>query len=373
MSQCRPLESRNFPDNHNEALTVRRYGWLVRVVTSFNRWRKSGNWFTMPLDTGAVARFDALGDAGYARSPVELVPIALNPEGSVGAALREVRETRMLSLEQVAAATRVRPSYITAIEDFDLAALPSRPFTIGYVRAYAQALRLDAEAVVSRFKAEAPDIEGALQAPSGVRHQRAPRFGSMAAVAVVIALAVLGWNIARHAMSDTPRDSETPRDLSPKVTPKPTDSTPTIGAPLPAPPEASTPDPYVTPGLEAADAAGGSADAAIAAQKAALATAQKSAGPIGHPFTPAGAIYGDLAGASGVILQAKKPTAIIVHNSTGTVFFARQLAAGEAWRAPAIKGLLVDVGNPANVEAFAGGFSKGVLTNPTTPLSQFGG
>ena len=33
----------------------------------------------------------------------------------------------------------------------------------------------------------------------------------------------------------------------------------------------------------------------------------------------------------------------------------------------------LDVGNPADMEAFVGGVSKGVLTQPTTPLSTLGG
>lgn len=328
----------------------------------------------MPLDTGAVANFDALSNTGYARSPVELVPVTLNPDGDIGAALREVREARGLSLEQVAAATRVRPAHITAIENFDLDSLPSRPFAIGYVRAYAQALRLDAEAVVARFKAQAPEVDTNLRTPIGVRHEAQPRFGSLAAVAVLIALGVIGWNIARHAMAHAPRDAESPREVAAAAAPQPTDVTPTIGAPLPPPPEASTPDPYVTPGLGAANAAGGSADAAIAAQAAAKANARPNdVGPVGHPFVPAGTIFGDAATGSGLILQARKATPIIVHGPSGAVYFARQLSAGQAWRAPAVKGLTVEVGNPSDVEVFAAGASKGLLTESPASLGKYGG
>src|SRR5258706_3575904 len=209
MSQSRALESRNFPDNQNEALRMSGYGWLGRAATKFSQWRKSGKWFTMPLDTGAVASFDGLAKAGHARSPVD-VEITLKTDCDVGEALRTVREARGLSVEQVAAATRVRPAHIAAIENFDIAGLPSRPFAIGYVRAYAQALRLDAEAVVARFKLEAPDPESGLRAPVGVRHESKPRFGSMAAVAVVLALAVVGWYIARHGMPEAPREAASP-------------------------------------------------------------------------------------------------------------------------------------------------------------------
>nr|MBA3810945.1 helix-turn-helix domain-containing protein [Caulobacteraceae bacterium] len=92
--------------------------------------------------------------------------------------------------------------------------------------------------------------------------------------------------------------------------------------------------------------------------------------PPGAPFVAAGAVYGATGAGSGVILQARKPTSLIVRGPGGVVYFARQLAAGEAWRAPAMAGLVADAANPASIEVFAGGASRGALMQSQTPLAQ---
>ena len=45
---------------------------------------------------------------------------------------------------------------------------------------------------------------------------------------------------------------------------------------------------------------------------------------------------------------------------------------GEAWRAPTLKGLVVEASTPSAVEAYVGGVSRGLLSDPQTSLSKFG-
>jgi cytoskeletal protein RodZ len=59
---------------------------------------------------------------------------------SVGAYLRQLRETRGVSLEEIARVTRVSSSYLHALEADDFSALPVPVFTRGFVRAYCQTL-----------------------------------------------------------------------------------------------------------------------------------------------------------------------------------------------------------------------------------------
>jgi hypothetical protein len=54
----------------------------------------------------------------------------------------------------------------------------------------------------------------------------------------------------------------------------------------------------------------------------------------------------------------------------GGILFARQIAAGEAWRAPPSPGLVADVGNPASMEVFVDGLSRGDLSEGRTPLDS---
>jgi len=311
----------------------------------------------MPLDADAVADVQSLPPANDHLAPLRPTKVILAQGGNVGAALREARETLGLATEDVAQATRVRAAHISALEAFDLDALPSRPFAVGFVRAYARALGLEPEAVVTRFRAEAPQTDDQLRAPAGLHLQSPRRFGGIAILVVVLLAAVVTWNLVRHARV-APNLAKvvavrTPASRAPAIV-EPAH----LGAPLPAPAEAASPPAYETPGL------------APAGQGAAGALAPDQA--IGKPFVPAGTVFGAAGPASGLILQARTPTSLIVRGQEGAVYFARQLASGEAWRAPAMTGLTADVGNPAAVEVFWAGVSRGTLTDPQTPLAKLG-
>lgn len=74
---------------------------------------------------------------------------------TAAAHLKAVRETAGLSLAEVSERTHIKPVYLESIEAMTLDGLPSRPFAIGFVRVYAEALGLDAPAVTARFKQDA--------------------------------------------------------------------------------------------------------------------------------------------------------------------------------------------------------------------------
>lgn len=68
---------------------------------------------------------------------------------TVGQELRQAREARSLSIDQAAAATRIRPHYIRALESGDFGALPSVAQARGFLRAYAGYLGLEAEPLLA--------------------------------------------------------------------------------------------------------------------------------------------------------------------------------------------------------------------------------
>ncbi len=315
----------------------------------------------MPLVTDTVADVQRLARVNDDLAPLRPARIVLAQDGDVGAALRAAREALGLAVEDIAQATRVRAAYIAALERFDLEALPSRPFTVGFVRAYARSLGLEPESVVARFRAEAPWVDDALRPPGGLHPQGLRRFGWIAALAFLVLGGFMTWNIARRAGAAPSRANAAAVGApAPRI---PAIAGPAhLGAPLPTPPEAAAPPAYETPGLPPATAV----DGAVAGPPAAVEA-------VGRPFVAAGTIYGAAAPGSAVILQARKPASLIVRGTSGAVYFARQLAAGEAWRAPVVAGLTVDVSEPASVEVFAGGVSRGPLTQAQTPLSNLGG
>lgn len=86
-----------------------------------------------------------------------LRPTDIDPKNfvAVGLFLEAVRAQQNLSVATVSDRTHIKASYIDAIEQMALDALPSKPFAIGFVRVYAEALGLDPAPVVERFKDEA--------------------------------------------------------------------------------------------------------------------------------------------------------------------------------------------------------------------------
>lgn len=71
---------------------------------------------------------------------------------SIGQQLRQARQARALTLEEVASATHVRVHYLQALEAGDLGAVPSLAQARGFLRIYAEHLGLDAVALLSEME-----------------------------------------------------------------------------------------------------------------------------------------------------------------------------------------------------------------------------
>jgi cytoskeletal protein RodZ len=292
----------------------------------------------------------------------------------IGQALRAVREHRRLSLEELADTTRVRRAYLADIEDMRLDRLPSRPFTIGYIRAYAEALGLDAEAAVERFKAEEPILDEPLRAPVGVGQVGDPRAAAIIVGAIVILVAIVLWNIAQRALM---ANAPPPPTASPRATAQALAAQKAgpveLGAPLPAPVESTVPPPYETPGMPTLNPDGTFSPAKTTGSKPGQAADAPTVDPktLSPVFVPNGKIYGAVAPQpSAVTVQALKSASLIVRGQDGQIYFARQFAAGEAYRAPELAGLTATVSEPASFQVFVGGQSKGVLPAAQVSLGK---
>ena len=333
----------------------------------------------MPLDTGNVRRLHLVADADTDDTPVAVAQPSLDEGADIGMALKSAREFRGMTTQDVADATRIRQSYVEALEDLRFEDLPSRPFTIGYVRAYAGLLGLDAEAAVARFKTDAPDDGAELRAPVGVRRERDPRLALIFAGGLLVVGAILLWNVAQRAIAkDEPPPQVAPAATQTQVQAHASNSQVALGAPLPAPVESTTPEPYKTPGLDDAAANGGSVDAAKATAKA-REEANAKAGivdntqqaRIGSFFKPKGQMLGAAqADGSGVILQVRKATSLMVRGPDGAPIFTRWLSSGDAYRAPRTAGLVVDVVDPDVFDIYYGGVLTGHLTSNQTALAK---
>ncbi len=74
---------------------------------------------------------------------------------SVGEFFRQVRETKGLTLDEVAIKTRIHPDYLKALEESNFAKLPEQVFAKGFVRSYARSLGLDEDDAMRRFTVSA--------------------------------------------------------------------------------------------------------------------------------------------------------------------------------------------------------------------------
>ena len=72
---------------------------------------------------------------------------------SLGQALREEREARNISIEEIASATKIVSRYLEALEADRLDQMPGGFFIRGIIRTYAKSVGLDPEEVVNRYKA----------------------------------------------------------------------------------------------------------------------------------------------------------------------------------------------------------------------------
>jgi len=330
----------------------------------------------MPLDTGGIPGLDLERTPANDGAPAADLPPTIHSGRDIGEALQALRAYQGRSLEEVAESTRVRRSYLAAIEEMRLELLPSRPFTVGYIRAYAEALGVDPDEAAYRFKSDEPVLDEPLKAPVGVHDDRDPRLSALIAGGLVILIAIILWNVAQRAMVESapppPTASEKAtaealRAMKPGVV--------SLGAPLPPPVESTTPPAYETPGLAAAGADGLGNLAAPGKVGAISADAPPpDTSRLSPVFAPKGKVYGAAVGQPSFgSLLALKPAALIVRGADGSVYFARQLDQGEAYNVPAMGGLVVDVSDHLAFQVFVGGQSRGYLPAPQTAASKLGG
>ena len=192
----------------------------------------------------------------------------------------------------------------------------------------------------------------------GVDRETDPRMRTFVTLGIVVVLAIVAWNITERVVKQRPVQ----RGGSPAVAVRPPVSSHapvgpvSLGAPLPPPIESTAPEPYITPGLPTASS--------LPPQPAPFMP------PLGAAFEAKGVVYGAAPGAAHIILVAAKPVSFVIHGADGSVYFARQLETGEAYAAPALAGLSVEVSNPAEVNVYVDRAFKGPLPGPTTALSS---
>ncbi|MDH3769434.1 MAG: DUF4115 domain-containing protein [Nitrospirota bacterium] len=160
----------------------------------------------------------------------------------LGEYLKQAREKKGLSLEQIASQTRIQEHHLQALESEDFANLPAKVFAKGFVRSYAKALGLDEEEALQCFLETSGTFYDQSQPEQPQPHvqvklEAAPR-QSINWNLVVAALVVIAAGAVWYGL---PKQQETPIALSEPEISSPVETTQEPIAPLSDPQESLVP------------------------------------------------------------------------------------------------------------------------------------
>jgi cytoskeleton protein RodZ len=148
---------------------------------------------------------------------------------SIGEFFKQVRETKGLTIDEVAAKTRIRTDFVKALEDGNFAKLPDQVFARGFVRSYARSLGLDEEDAIHRFVQSAGAYYDKQDERERLKLRQAEeerkRQANRKAVAVAIGIAILtlifllsreqSSLLVRRSSSDLPASGAKQRTATP--------------------------------------------------------------------------------------------------------------------------------------------------------------
>lgn len=290
----------------------------------------------------------------------------------VGAELRGVRERLGWRLQDIADRLRIRAPFLEAIEAGDLAALPAPAYAAGFIRSYAEAMGLDPEEILRRFRAEGMTRpkQPALTFPEPVPDRAVPPGAIVFIVAVIGIGAYFMWyRHSEHELKMAQMVPAVPAKLAPLAVPKPPTSAPAPKPPAPA--QAAS----AGPAAENAVSQGGTGQASPAPDAGAAPAAMGNATPASlPPNSAANANNGTATGTPGaapspvanaaLVISATADSWVQVRGPTGTVLFSRVLKAGDTWSVPDQPGLTLTTGNAGGTVLIRDGVAGAPLGNP---------
>src|SRR5574341_635431 len=162
---------------------------------------------------------------------------------SIGEFFKQVRETKGLTVDEVASKTRIRTDFVKALEEGNFAKLPDQVFARGFVRSYARSLGLDEEDAIHRFTQSAgafyekQDERERLRVRQAEEDRKRRANRKAVAVAIGIAILTLVFLLSREQSSVLVRRSASDPATTPtkRVAPGPPDSAARQEPPLSSP------------------------------------------------------------------------------------------------------------------------------------------
>ena len=315
--------------------------------------------------------------APFVEEAPEGTAIPLSGPCSAGDALRQQRKALGLNLADVAAALRIKPAYLAALEVGRPDQVPGHTYAIGFMRTYADYLGLESDEVLRRFKQESTGFarKPDLSFPMPLGERSVPDVG-MLLVALILALCGYGtWYYLSTGESSRPaRVAEVPAELlPPKPEQRPKDLT------VPHSIEALAAPPVTAPAEDPPDTA--SASAGLPAASAIVTSSRTLTAPAAAPGLPPDASENVTQTAAlarppqstssaadsstRIVIRAIADSWVQIRDAGRSVLLTRLLKVGEAYTVPYRPGVSMRTGN-------AGGLEITVDGEPAPPLGRMG-
>jgi len=139
----------------------------------------------------------------------------------IGEMLREAREEKELSLDDIQEITKIQKRYLVAIEQEDYHALPGRFYARAFIKEYAQAVGLDSAVILEGFDEESIEQQEEENVPY-TRFDRSKRedkgssifsfLPTVIVVVLVICIIFLAYFLLQKSSSTDNNDSEIPQE-----------------------------------------------------------------------------------------------------------------------------------------------------------------
>lgn len=281
--------------------------------------------------------------------------------GALGDQLRQARENRGLSLEQVEEVTHIRRAFLQALEEERFDVLPGDVYVKGFLRNYARFLNLNSDEMMAAYSVQSHSFTG-----SGIPHVlNEPLVHSVGSsgrtyALVIIAAVILGlaaWVGYSHFYRGV---DVWPLNLilglqsqaATLPTPEPTKLVPAISEP--------TDDPTLTPApeeTEPAEAATEAVDQSTATPSPTQARPTNTRRPTATPtITPTPGASPTPTQATSIVVEARiLATSYVRVMADGDLLMERNLRVGEDQIWTANESLSIRVGNGAGIELTVNG------------------
>jgi cytoskeleton protein RodZ len=280
----------------------------------------------------------------------------------VGDTLRQRRQQLGLEIGDVAAALRIRPAYLEALEQDRLSELPASVYAIGFLRSYADYLGLDGREVVQRFKQASSGLTAKPDLSFSMRlgEESVPRGGALL-VAMILAICGYGtwFYLSSGERSRLERVAPVPAELSELLRAHQESGRTQPVLPLPA--QAVASPPTAVPAMDEHALAGSTTRP--------LAGSAAGSPPSFRSNSNAAASLSAVSRAAGrpseIIIRATAASWVQISDRKRSVLVARVLKPGESYEVPDEPGLTMRTGNAGGLDITVGG-------NPVPPVGPTG-